>query len=89
MRRHYHAGHGYCLGWVFGCSSTGGQAPVIKVSTCQSCGAVIIWMRTKAGKTIPVDFTEDIKEPLQYDPKLHVSHFATCPQGKEWKGKSR
>lgn len=61
---------------------------MIAVNTCRSCGAVIIWMRTEAGKSIPVD-AESAKEPaLLFNPKVHVSHFATCPQSKSWR-KSR
>lgn len=62
-------------------------------SECRSCGAPIIWMRTTAGKRIPVD-PDDVDEgDLDYNdhgeaifrPKEHVSHFATCPDASRWR----
>jgi hypothetical protein len=47
---------------------------------CSSCGAWIVWFRTKAGKKMPVD--EETTQPTdaehQLDLKRHRSHFATC-----------
>lgn len=48
---------------------------------CQSCGADIVWFKTKLGKNMPVN--EDTTQPTdradQLDLKRHKSHFATCP----------
>jgi len=48
---------------------------------CSSCGAPIVWFRTKAGKKMPVDAgtTKPTDAEHQLDLKRHVSHFATCP----------
>ena len=43
---------------------------------CRSCEADVYWIRTEKGKPMPLD--ED-----------GTPHFATCPQGKAWSGKSR
>lgn len=39
---------------------------------CRSCHAEVLWTTTPAGK----------RSPLDRDGK---SHFATCPQAKEWR----
>lgn len=39
--------------------------------TCSSCGAAIIWVKTAAGNTMPVD------------PETDESHFATCPNASQ------
>lgn len=63
----------------------------MKFDKCRSCKALIVWLPTKAGKSMPVDAGErsDVwhaAEPgLLYDPKVHKSHFATCPDSKQWK----
>lgn len=53
------------------------------MATCRSCGAVIVWLRTASGKSMPVD-AASVTERLDagtvlFDPVVgHVSHFATC-----------
>ena len=48
--------------------------------TCRSCGAPIRWLRTRSLKNMPVDDpTGQILPTAFFDPKVHVSHFATCP----------
>ncbi len=48
---------------------------------CKSCGAFIIWLTTKGGKSMPVDYdTFNTGDPRVFTPDLgHQSHFATCP----------
>lgn len=46
------------------------------VKRCQSCGGPIVWTLTDTGA----------KMPLNPD---GVSHYATCPQAKQWSGKTR
>jgi hypothetical protein len=48
---------------------------------CRSCGAPIVWFRTKAGKRMPVDAatTKPTDAEHQLDLTRHISHFATCP----------
>lgn len=43
---------------------------------CRSCKAPIFWVRTAGGKPMPVN-------------PDGTTHFATCPEGKEWSGSSR
>lgn len=57
-----------------------------KISECKSCGAEIRWLKTKAGKNIPVDLPdpEDLKrdEILAadlYEKATMTCHFETCP----------
>ena len=46
---------------------------------CRSCGADVIWVKTLAGKWMPVDPAEGEDE--------FVSHFATCPDAAGWRKK--
>lgn len=51
-----------------------------RITRCRSCNARIIWLKTAAGKNMPVD--ADSVEPTheEFDAKTgHVSHFSTCP----------
>jgi len=70
---------------------------------CRSCGAPILWVVTVAsGKRMPLDaepgpagnlvlLTGGRARAAEPDdrPPLHTSHFATCPQAAEWRGKKR
>lgn len=48
---------------------------------CSSCGAEIVWFRTKNGKRMPVDeaSTRPTDREDQLDLTRHVTHFRTCP----------
>ena len=59
-------------------------------SSCNSCGAPVIWAKTKNDKNIPLDpkpvkggnieLTENRALYVKAGEKeLYVSHFATCP----------
>lgn len=52
------------------------------VRQCSSCGADIVWFRTKTGNRMPVDeaTTKPTDAEHQLDLNRHKSHFATCPQ---------
>ena len=65
------------------------ELPRPKVAHCRSCQARIVWLRTKAGKRIPVDAGTVEAGAKEYDPKRHISHFATCPEAAKFRrGKS-
>lgn len=47
---------------------------------CRSCGKLIRWVRTPAGKAMPIDATTTTVWTLDGKPlNGHLSHFATCP----------
>lgn len=48
---------------------------------CSSCGADVVWFRTRAGKRMPVDeaSTKPTDREDQLDLTRHRSHFSTCP----------
>jgi hypothetical protein len=53
---------------------------------CASCGMAIVFCRTAAGKQIPLSLaTVEEREGIKYA----VTHFADCPQAKEWSGKGK
>lgn len=45
---------------------------------CRSCGAWILFVRTKSGR-MPIDYQPEFAADTHYDKARHVSHFATCP----------
>jgi len=48
---------------------------------CRSCGAIIVWLKTKSGKSMPVNYeTFNTGDSGVFSPENgHISHFATCP----------
>lgn len=50
---------------------------------CRSCGAEIIWLETAAGKAMPCDLVGINPDSRLFDPKVHRSHFATCPNANQ------
>jgi len=55
------------------------------MSVCSSCGATITWLLTGNGKAMPVDGAVHTPGPgnALFDAKVHVSHFATCPNANQ------
>jgi hypothetical protein len=50
------------------------------MSACRSCGAAIVWLKTSAGKNMPVDAETATAGDTQFEEAAgHISHFATCP----------
>jgi len=46
--------------------------PGAQLTSCRSCGAVIYFVTTERGKQMPMDA------------ETGETHFATCPQAKQW-----
>lgn len=46
--------------------------PGTPTAACRGCGAAVAWIRTKAGRSMPVDADG-------------TSHFATCPQAAQFR----
>ena len=53
------------------------------VNTCKTCGAKIVWMKTVAGKNMPVNWIPGIENIAIFNHKTMTSHFSDCPQAKE------
>jgi hypothetical protein len=48
-------------------------------SKCRSCGAVIYWIKTAAGKNMPVSIgAPGSAAPEEREDGLGISHFADC-----------
>lgn len=73
---------------------------VVKVSTCRSCGARVIWTVTENGKRMPVDEApaQGGRFVLELDGETvvaryaappngagYASHFSTCPNAGAWR----
>ncbi len=52
---------------------------------CRSCGAEILWKKTKEGKFMPVDIGSTESTEAVFDPATMKSHFATCPDAGKWR----
>lgn len=50
-----------------------------RFTTCSSCGASIVFLRTATGKSNPVNADTVRAGDDMLDVTRHVSHFATCP----------
>lgn len=54
--------------------------------TCRSCGKEIVFLKTKKGKSIPVNAeTIQGKETMFDVAKGHVPHFSDCPEAGKWR----
>ena len=55
------------------------------MANCRSCGAEIVWLKTKQEHSMPVDYDTFTQgdERLFDSKKGHISHFATCPNADE------
>lgn len=72
-------------------------------TTCKSCGAEIIWVKTRGGKAMPLDAKPEKRMVLvgfegaqvgDQDPTpiaevqdTYLSHFATCPNADQHRRK--
>ncbi|MFA5405617.1 MAG: hypothetical protein WC358_11855, partial [Ignavibacteria bacterium] len=54
------------------------------IAHCKWCDAEIKWLKTRAGKNMPINY-ETYTGELEYDHTKHTSHFATCPKAKQVK----
>jgi hypothetical protein len=60
-----------------------------ELASCRSCNAPIGWIKTFAGKNIPVDadsLPDDWNKETIYDKRIMKTHFETCPYSAEHKG---
>ena len=61
---------------------------------CLTCRTEILWMKTKEGKSMPVNISGKDGMPIPFADKVfdhakHVSHFSNCPGAKKWRGTHR
>lgn len=61
----------------------------LRVVHCRSCNAEIVWLKTKAGKSMPVDAATVKPGDTEFEHGRHMSHFGTCPQAKRWSKKGK
>jgi hypothetical protein len=57
-----------------------------EVKHCKSCGAAIVWIATPKGYAMPINAM-----PIRMNGLTGYgqSHFATCPNAREWRRKAR
>lgn len=54
------------------------RKPPSKNSKCFACQQPVVWLKTQAGKNIPVEPDSVRPEDRDYDPSRHKNHFADC-----------
>jgi hypothetical protein len=55
-------------------------------SFCRSCGEPLVFLRTKAGKWMPVDAGSVSPGDELFEPRSgHESHWDTCPEAAMWR----
>ena len=62
---------------------------------CNGCGEEVMWMKTRAGKNIPVNIPEfefetardAVMTAVEFDPHYMIAHFATCPKASKFRKK--
>lgn len=70
------------------------------MSDCKGCGKPIVWMKSEAGKNIPLDPKPPVYKidrdfsgapicRLISDDSYMVSHFATCPKANMFSASNR
>ena len=51
-----------------------------RIKPCRSCGADVIFISTRAGKSMPINADTARPEDELFDHTRHKSHFSTCPK---------
>jgi hypothetical protein len=54
------------------------------LSTCGSCGAAMVWVKTAKGRAMPLSVATIETRDGQ---RFALSHFSDCPQSREWSTK--
>ena len=61
--------------------------PATPAARCRSCNAVVYWVRTPAGRPMPVSVNTDVAaecvEPTMTTVGRGISHFADCPNASQ------
>jgi len=67
---------------LFGARRGEYEVPIdARIVECQSCGAKMTWIKTPAGRAMPLSLaTIETRDGTRYA----LSHFADCPEAKEW-----
>jgi hypothetical protein len=52
-------------------------------SKCKACQAPIYWLKTKKGKSMPVD-AGSYNDEAEYVHGKHVPHWSTCPHAQDF-----
>jgi hypothetical protein len=53
--------------------------------TCRRCKAPIVFVLTRKGTRMPVDAKTFDSGDTMFDPKKHMTHFATCSHPQEFR----
>jgi len=59
------------------------------VQRCRACRAAIVYLKTKTGKSMPVNAETVMAVDTVFDHTRHTSHFATCPKADEFRKSKR
>ena len=70
---------------MFGARKGEYEMPADAIPTkCASCGMGMVWIKTPAGKAVPLSVaTIEVRDGVRYA----LPHFADCKDAKEWSKK--
>lgn len=57
------------------------------IQKCRSCGAGVVFLRTRKGKLMPCDAETVEHDDYYFDYNKHRTHFETCPDAGDWRRK--
>lgn len=55
------------------------------MAKCKACGKEIVFLKTEAGKVIPINAETADKDDYAFDKSRHISHFSDCPAAKTFR----
>lgn len=55
------------------------------VQHCRACQAPIAFLKTRTGKSIPINADTVRPDDTDFDHTRHKSHFADCPQAAQFR----
>lgn len=68
-------------------SASWAEANAYRTHRCKACQQPVIFLKTKAGKNMPVDAASVPPGDSEFDHTRHKSHFATCPAAARFRRK--
>lgn len=61
----------------------------LRTVPCKACGQYMVYLKTSSGSNMPCDAESVTEGDEEFDPKVHVSHFITCPEADKFRKRDR
>ncbi len=56
-----------------------------KIAVCRKCGEHILWVKTRKGKNMPIDYKPEFENDTEFKYGRHICHFSTCPNANDFR----